>query len=58
MLWISAPAKPNIWGSPAWQGGHYEVQDAGSQLVASAALGGAGEASLALAVAMTINPHP
>ena len=36
LLWVKSPAKPNIRGSPAWQGGLYEVQDGGSQLVAAA----------------------
>jgi hypothetical protein len=35
-LRITAPAKPNIWGSAAYNRGDYEVQDAGSQLIALA----------------------
>jgi hypothetical protein len=35
-LHITAPAKPNIWGSAAWNDGAYEVQDEGSQLIALA----------------------
>ena len=38
-LWgvkVLSPAKPNIWGSPAWKRGLFEVQDEGSQLIALA----------------------
>jgi hypothetical protein len=35
-LHITAPAKPNIWGSAAYKRGDYEVQDEGSQLIALA----------------------
>jgi len=46
LLVVKAPAKPNIRGSIAWQQGLFEVQDAGSQLIATATGASAGDVCL------------